>query len=39
MSADRDDNRKNNHCFYHVEPQRSLRESQNDIRFRHDFTR
>lgn len=38
VNADCDDNSKDNHCFYDVNPQCPLRESQNNIRFHHDFT-
>jgi hypothetical protein len=38
VNADCDDNSKHNRCFYDVDPQCSLSESQNNIRFRHDFT-
>jgi len=38
VNADCDDNSKDNRRFDDVDPQYSLRESQNNIRFRHDFT-
>jgi len=38
VSADRENNNKDNHRLYDINPQRSLRESQNNIRFHHDFT-
>jgi hypothetical protein len=38
VNTDCDDDSQDNHCFYNVDPQGSLRESQNSIRFHHDFT-
>ena len=38
VKAECDDNSKDNRCFHDVNPQCPLRKSQNNIRFRHDFT-
>ena len=38
VNADCDNNSKDNRCFYDVDPQCSLRESQNNIPFRHGLT-
>jgi hypothetical protein len=38
VNADGDNDGKDNHRFYNVNPQCALRESQNNICRRHDFT-
>jgi hypothetical protein len=38
VNADCDNNAKDNGRLYDVEPQCTLRESENDIRCRHNFT-
>ena len=38
VNADGNNNSKDNRCFYDVDPQCTLRESQNNIRCRHNFT-
>jgi hypothetical protein len=38
VNTDCNDNSKDYRCFYNVDPQCSLRESQNNICRRHDFT-
>ena len=38
VNADGDNNSKDNHRFYNVDPQCPLRESQDNIGFHHDFT-
>jgi hypothetical protein len=38
VNADCDNDGEDNRCFYNVNPHCALRESQNNISCRHDFT-